>query len=208
MEADLIKLFMTDVDVVSSVMQQGGIEVYLELIDLFYTDGMKRAGLLKELIDKQDMERYAIEVHGLKGAAANIGANKLSALAKQHEMAGKASDITYIRENEEALFTCYNNCLEEIKRVLEQQKFGQFAEKEVKELAPIETAGMLAGIEEAYQKLSSFKAKDAAKSVEGLLDHAIPEEVRARLEQVQVLLKMYEHSEAEDILEALIQDLG
>ena len=127
MEADLIKLFMTDVDVVSSVIQQGGIEIYLELIDLFYTDGMKRAGLLKELVDKQDMERYTIEVHGLKGAAANIGANKLSALAKQHEMAGKASDITYIRENEEALFTCYNNCLAEIRRVLERQKFGQFA---------------------------------------------------------------------------------
>ena len=207
MEAELIKLFMTDIDVVSAVMQQGGIEIYLELIDLFYTDGMKRAGLLKELLDKQDIQRYVIEVHGLKGAAANIGAKKLSALAKQHETAGKASDITYIKENAETLFTCYHNCLSEIERVLKQQ-FGQFAEKEVKELAPIETAEMLTRIQEIYQKLSSFKAKDAAKSAEELLDHAVPEEVRARLEQVQTLIKMYEHNEAEELLETLIQDLG
>lgn len=207
MKVDLDKLSMKDIDVASFVEQQGGVELYMELLELFYMDGMKRVGLLKELIEKPDISRYVIEVHGLKGAAANIGAKKLSELARGHEMAGKASDITYIKENADALFESYNSCLDEIKRVLKQQQFGQFAEKEDGALEQIGVEDMAARIREIQLQLESFKAKNASDGVGRLLGCAIPNEVRTQLEQVQALLKMYEHDKAEKLLQDLIQNL-
>lgn len=206
-EADLIKLFMSDVDVVSAVEQQGGVKAYMELLDLFYTDGIRRIALLKSLIEQQDIYNYTIEVHGLKSSAANIGANNLSELAKKHEMAGNASDYSFITENADLLFDCYQNVLAEIKRMLSQQEFGQFAKKETAGLPSIEEQDMIARIRKIFHQIQSFKSKDAAKSVEELLEYAVPETVRTQLEQVQVMLKMYEDDKAEELLKELIQSL-
>lgn len=155
MDANLSDLLMADVNVTSAVEQLGSAEIYLELIDLFYTDGVKRVEQLEELANKQDLPRYVVEAHGLRGAAANIGADKLAKLAAQHEASGKASDITYIEENIGALTGCYRNCLSEIERVLSQHKYGQFAEKERvrrRILAVDDNAVNLAAIERALEE--------------------------------------------------------
>ena len=54
--------------------------------------------------DDQGAERQA---HSIKGAAANIGAERLRALAMKMERAGKAGDLNRIREQIAALeFEC------------------------------------------------------------------------------------------------------
>ncbi len=206
-ETDFNKISMADIDVASSIEKQGSFELYLELLDLFYTDGMRRAGQLQELLDRQEIESYVIEVHGLKGAAANIGANKLSELAKKHEMAGKAGDMDYIRENEKALFECYQNCLSEIRRVLEEQQYGQFAKKDIAELPQIEESVLLEKLRAILDCLEAFQSKDAASGLAELLGYAVPDSVRAKLEETQSLLKMYEHQKAETLLAELIHSL-
>ncbi len=206
-DADLAGLFMSDIDVVSAARLQRSVDTYLELLDLFYTDGMKRMDLLKALIDNQDIENYVTEVHGLKSAAASIGANTLSKLAKQHEAAGKKPNFNYIQEHSEPLFTCYSKVLAEIKRVLEQQAYGQFAKKNTAGLPPITKQDMLTQIKDVFHQLTAFQSKEAAKGVADLLGYAIPDKVRSQLEEIQVLLKMYEDDNAEEMLKKLIQNL-
>ncbi len=119
-QGELFKLFMSDVDVVSAVNRQGSIPAYVELLKDFLRDGETKIGLLRELLDRRDMEGYAEELRRVKSAAAEIGADKLSELAGRHETAAGASDITYLDDNVEALFECYNKVLAEIRRVTKQ----------------------------------------------------------------------------------------
>ncbi len=206
-EEGLIRLFMLDVDVVSAVVQQRSIGAYLELLDLFYMAGVQKVDLLKKLIEEQNIKNYVIEVHGLKSAAANIGALSLSEMAKQHEVSGKASDIDFIRKNADSLLEAYHNILMEIRRVLSQHGYGQFAGTDRTKLPEIGEQDMFVWIEKILRQLETFKPKEAANELEELLGYAMPEKVREQLEQVQVMLKIYQDDEAEEMLEALIESL-
>lgn len=207
-DADLVRIFMVDVDVVTAAKQQGSIGNYLELLDLFYTDGQRKPSLLKELAAKADINGYTIEVHGLKSAAANIGARELSEQAKRHKASGKASDLSFIRENLDALLKCYAGILSEIRRVLEQQQFGQFAPKNAPDpAAQIPEEDIADRIRQIYHQLETFKPKDAAAGITDLLSFAIPDRVRGKLEEVQSLLKMYDDDRVEELLKELIQTL-
>lgn len=203
-DVELVRLFMRDIDVVSAVRMQGSINAYLDLIDLFYTDGLRRKEMLKELIDRQDISNYVIEVHGLKSAAANIGAGGLSDLAKKHEESGKASDFTYIKENAGVLLDAYKRVLQEIARVLGQHKYGQFSAQQGG-LAQIEEKDMFARLDKILKLLETFQSKEAAQGVDELLGFELPDAVQEKLEQVKGMLKMYEDDEAEDTLRELIQ---
>lgn len=204
-DVELVRLFMRDIDVVSAVRMQGSINSYLDLIDLFYTDGMERKKMLKELIDRQDISNYVIEVHGLKSAAANIGAGGLSDLAKKHEESGKASDFTYIKENAGVLLGAYERVLQEIARVLGQHKYGRFSVRRCGGLAQIEERDMFGLLDKILKLLEAFQSKEAAQGVDELLGFELPDAVREKLERVKGMLKMYEDDEAEDALRELIQ---
>ncbi len=203
---DMEGLFMADVDAAPAVERHGSIAAYLELLELFYLEGIEKEALLKELAEKKDTESYVTEVHGLKSAAANIGAASLSELAARHETAGKDADIVYIEENAEALLTLYRKVLEEIREVLIRQKFGNFEENGKPDgLAEITEEELITRIREIYHQLERFKPREAAAELEELLGYAAPEKVRKRLEEVQVMLKMYEDDKAEEVLKELMQ---
>ncbi len=206
-DADLIKLFMYDVDVVSAARRLQSTEAYIQILDLYYTGGTQKLDALKELLQKRDLENYTIEVHGLKSASANIGADALSKLAQQHEIAAKASDFAYIEEHANSLFDSYENVLSEIKRILKKMAYGQFAQKESPNLPQITKQDLLARANAVFQQLEDFEPKEAAKGIKELLSYSIEDSVREQLERIQTLLKMYEDEQAQELLHALIQSL-
>lgn len=204
---ELDALAMKGVDVADAIEKQGGIDIYLELIDLFYTSGIQKMALLEELYRQRDIENYITEVHGLKSASANIGAYAVSELARQHESAGREENFSFIDENFAGLISGYRQLLDEIRRVLKQRQYGQFAEKSIVERAAIEPQRLAEEIHEICRLVEDFESKEAAERTQELLSHDLPEEVRARLEEVQTMLRMYEDEKAEKLLGVLIEDL-
>lgn len=78
------------------------LDFYEQLIALFldeYED--KRACVLKE--SEEQGQGYTVLVHGLKNNARSLGADKLADLAYEHELASKAGDTEFIKENLDAL---------------------------------------------------------------------------------------------------------
>ncbi len=73
----------------------GDDEGFAGLLDLYYIDGKRRTGLLCDLVES-DLLRYQTEVHGLKSASANIGAMKVSELARRQEHAAAQGDTEFI----------------------------------------------------------------------------------------------------------------
>ena len=85
-EKDFSDIVMDSIDI-KKVMEYhtGTVDDYLELLQLFYMDGLKKTKYLQELLECEDMKNYRIEVHALKSASANIGAMVLSGKAKIQE---------------------------------------------------------------------------------------------------------------------------
>ena len=204
------EIFMTGVDV-NAVMNThtGGVEDYLELLELYYMDGAEKAGLLERLVREEDFKNYEIEVHGLKSASANIGAYEFSDLAKIHEFAAKEGDYQLIRDGLTKLLSEYNFLLHEIERVLKTKGYL----KEEAENAGAEEDCMPP--EETYRRMSdiltdieNFRSKPAAQKTEELLSENIEKSAKDCLKDVRNRLKMYDDDTAEDLLRSFLEHVG
>jgi signal transduction histidine kinase/CheY-like chemotaxis protein/HPt (histidine-containing phosphotransfer) domain-containing protein len=71
---------------------------YLDMLNIFYRDGLKKIREIKACLEKGDLPLYTIHVHALKSAAANVGALELSEAAKSLEAAGNRGDVGFIEE--------------------------------------------------------------------------------------------------------------
>lgn len=96
----------------------GSEEIYLEVLETALEEGLEKIPFIKECVEKEDFKRYGIEVHGLKNAARQIGANELSDLAFEQEKAAKADNYEYIKGTYEALLTHYQKTMGVLKELL------------------------------------------------------------------------------------------
>lgn len=203
-EAALAKRLMPDLDAGTAMKTLGGTESYCNILQIYYNEGSKKTDTLKEALAAGNLERYVIEVHGLKSASANIGANALSGLAKQHEEAGKATNMEFIEGQKTALFESYQKVLSQIHAYLQEKGIKEPEETETERL-PIEEDALRTQIQTALSQLQDFKSKEAAKTVEELLQYSLPEKTREMLAHVKKLLSVYEDDAAEEALEAFLE---
>lgn len=183
----------------------GSAQDYLELLELFYMDGLKKTKYLAGLLENGDMKNYRIEVHALKSASANLGAMELSARAREHEEAAAREDTAFIGEHYQELMSAYKKLLGEIKAVLEKKK--KLTQEQDAGKPPIGSEELENGLREALELISHFKSKQCAAKAEWLLTHQLPEDIRLQLSDVQVKLKMYQDDDAEDMLRAMVEGL-
>ena len=208
-EDDMAEIFMNGINIRKAATSGAGdIKDYLNLLDLFYADGVEKIPYFEELVQNGDYKNYAIETHALKSAAINIGAENLSAEAQEHEMAAKEGDENFIKDKYQRLIVDYREVLSEIERVLKKKQFGQFEEKSSEDRKPIDEESIYPEVEKILQNLEKFHSKEAAKGVDLLLEHVLPEMVEVRLKKIKSLLKRYEDDNAEDALRVLLDDLG
>ena len=85
----------------------GDEEFYREMLRMFYAQsGDKRAEIVS-LYESANWADYAVKVHALKSTSLTIGAEALSAQARELELAAKKGDIDYVREHHPALLRAY-----------------------------------------------------------------------------------------------------
>jgi CheY-like chemotaxis protein/HPt (histidine-containing phosphotransfer) domain-containing protein len=87
---------------------------YLRTLSAFSKDGAAIIGEIKKSLETDDIARYTTHVHGLKSAAANIGAVSLSESAKALEDAGRRGDRAFINDNTGRLLTDLETLLRDI----------------------------------------------------------------------------------------------
>ena len=179
----------------------GDEEEFLDLLELYCMDGKRKTELLRQLADA-DIQRYQIEVHGLKSASANIGAMELSAMARAQENAAAKGDSAFIAREFPALLKVYEALLQNIQSFLEQRR--QEGDAEDAKLPPLTAQELKEQIGTALDQLEHFRSRECAEGVEEILCHELSEEMRERLEQIQTQLKLYEDDNAEELLRQLL----
>ena len=206
-EDEMASIFMDGVNIRDAINRRnGGMEGYLELINLFYLDGVNKVKHLEDLLASRDYKNYGIEVHALKSAAANIGADKLSEEAKLHELAVKNSEFDYVSNYHSTLIDSYKMVLSEIEKVLKKKEYGKFGNIENVELKAADDNSILGKIADVLDKLEHFNSKEAIQGVKELLNYKIEDHIREKLEYIETLLSLYEDDKAEDELRELLRN--
>jgi CheY-like chemotaxis protein len=204
--AEAAELFMTGVDADAILKKHtGGVEDYIDLLELYYMDGQEKCELIERLAKEQDYKNYEIEVHALKSASANVGAFELSDLAKEQEFAAKEQRFGQIESGVGRLLSEYRFILHEMEGVL-RTKGRIKPEEETNSGAaydPIETERRM---REILDDIENFRSKPAAQKTEALLTENIEKSARDCLKDVKNRLKMYDDDSAEDLLRAFLGD--
>lgn len=66
------------------------------LVETFLTDSRARLDTLRELLSQGDAEQLAKAAHSFKGSCINMGAQRLSGLCAQAELAGRSRDFAAV----------------------------------------------------------------------------------------------------------------
>lgn len=204
-EDELASIYMTDVNVYKATeRKKGTLNDYLDLLELFLMDGTAKLKLIRKLADEKDYLNYDIETHGLKSAAANIGAEKLSEEAKLHEFAAREGRYEFVHENVEQLLNDYAAILGEIRRVL--IKKGRLKPKDLTRARKIDTRTLVEKMRFALIDLENFNPKSSMETIEDILECELSPELEEKLEEIKSHLKLYEDDEAEEKLQELLEE--
>lgn len=181
----------------------GDDEGFAGLLDLYYIDGKRRTGLLCDLVES-DLLRYQTEVHGLKSASANIGAMKVSELARRQEHAAAQGDTEFIAGQFPVFLAEYETLLDQIGEFLRQRN--QKNDRREK-LPALPVSGLKEQTASALDELERFRSRECAQRVDTMLLHELPENVEERLLRIQEQLRLYEDDNAQELLGQLLDIL-
>lgn len=176
---------------------------FAELLELYYMDGQRKTGLLRELAGS-DLSRYRTEVHGLKSAAANIGAMEVSNLARAQENAAAQGDTAFIAQQFPRLMEAHEALLARIGQFLERRRQN---EPRQEKLPLPSTRELRERVGAALDELENFRSRECAQMVEAMLRCTLPQEVEDSLKEIQGQLKLYEDDNAEALLGGLLSRL-
>ncbi len=106
-----------DVNVETGLMYSGGdMEIYQEFLNIYVENSREKIPQIEQHFEKEDWENYGILVHAVKSTSLNIGAEKLSEMAKELEAAAKAEDAAFVKEHHPAMLAKLLRTLEAIEK--------------------------------------------------------------------------------------------
>ncbi len=82
-------------------------DFFREMLMIFFAQSGDKQAELVALYDAANWSDYTVKVHALKSTSLTIGAETLSAQAKEQELAGKKGDIAYIQAHHAELMHAY-----------------------------------------------------------------------------------------------------
>ena len=137
----------------------GNVDAYREILEMYAKKGPEKRTYIDKLFEKKDWKNYIIEVHALKSTSLSIGAVKLSELAKELELAGKAGSYNTIEKKNSMLSDLYGEVIDIVNDYLgESEPADNEAEEEIAVLTEI-----------SAEKLSEYigRAKKACEDFDG-----------------------------------------
>lgn len=109
----------SEIDFKEGIARIGSMPIYVKTLKNFYKTIQKKPETIKNAFP-DDMKTFVIEVHGLKGVAATVSANKLARLSLDLENKGKANDIDGIAPLLDDYFSYMQQIEECVKKFIEK----------------------------------------------------------------------------------------
>lgn len=109
---DVSLLKENGIDVDHAIELLGDMEMVDETLNDFLEESSERLPRLEKSFNEENMENYAIDAHAMKSDSKYLGFTKLAEMSYEHELAGKESNLEFIKGN-------YQSLIEEADRIIE-----------------------------------------------------------------------------------------
>lgn len=188
---------VSDIDADKAAERLGGEAIYRELLTAVCGESEVKAQRLEKMLAEGDFRNYLIEVHSLKSTAANIGAQKLSERAAEHEAAAKSGNYDFIRSDGEQLIVEYRKLIDEISPYAEKHEHkkggGDIGISEIHEK-----------ILEAADCIDRFDTGCAEALLDELMGAELPDSEFSAVTEASDLLGQFMYDEAKERLESVL----
>ena len=92
----------------------------MEILEEYLKEAKERKEKLNEYYANKNYSDYLIQIHALKSTSRNVGAEKLSDMARELEAAAKALTEEAVSENKAFLENNHESCMKAFEIVLEE----------------------------------------------------------------------------------------
>ncbi|MCL2294523.1 MAG: ATP-binding protein, partial [Spirochaetes bacterium] len=175
------------------------IELYTEALAAFSDDGEERIKEIKKCIKTGDISAYTTHVHGIKSAAAFIGANEVSKTAYALEAAGNQGDFTFIESKTPEFIKALEIQLRNIQYWLKSQK---------KENNYFDAEAIRCGLENLKTAFDIFDGSEMYKVTNCLLDLTKGMDANAVIKKISDNILIGEYEAAAALAESLARDMN
>ncbi len=203
-QAELAKLqdMLPQIDAAQGVANCGGqLEDYLSILQMIFTEG---AGQLKELRDLQregNYKDYTVKIHAMKGSSLNIGARRLSELARAQELSGKAGEYAFIDEHMEEFLTEYGQFLASVRAVLEEYRISVEPEDTDGEQAVLTKEDIHKILSDIRESIGAFDFATAASFIRGVEKGRLSEADEALFADISRWMEEMETEKIEELID-------
>ncbi|MCL2697006.1 MAG: transporter substrate-binding domain-containing protein [Oscillospiraceae bacterium] len=170
---------------------------YLETLAAFAQDGSERIEKLKACAETGDMKLYEIHVHALKSASANIGAEEISKLAHELELAAKQGDSSAVAGRNDEFLTDLNELLVRIKEVVSSSH---------NDTEPADTSLLKPLLMKLAGALEEMDAGAINSAINELHKNARSEKLAETVRIISTKVLMSEYNEAAELIHGLLTE--
>ena len=197
-----LKEVLKHADVEKGVTNCGGrTEDYRKVLKITSEYGEKQLAELERMQEEKDYANYTIKIHSLKSSSMNLGAVRISEMARQQEMAGEQGDYAFIEEHAEEFRVEYRKLLDEVEEVLahytEQEEAGE-KEKLGEEMILL----ILSNIRNALEEFQYPKIFDMLEEIK---QYDMPEKYKRVFDQISDWMEDLSVEKIEELLEKTLQ---
>ncbi len=192
-ETDKTTVSIPGLDIQAAFKMVGSEAVLMDLLNNYYRVIPKKTEKIRSAFDSENWRLYTVEVHALKSASRQIGANELADFAMDLEQAGNDGDIEKIKRETDDLLRMY----EKVQRLLapvcakeEEEAEGdrEFTGEELTGLLDDMTAAMddldMDAMNEVIARMKEYRYDDGAKELFAQLREAVEDLDIDRCEEI------------------------
>ena len=167
---------------------KGDLEMFLDIVDLFLKN-RKKQDTMQQFIAEQNMKDYSISVHGLKGNARAVGADKLADIAYEHEMKSKAGEIEYVKTHWDELIVAWDKAINGLREFYsgyraEDDKYGMVIDNDGEVLKLSQ-----GDLEEVASLLDAFETEKAIEKLRYWISNPLEQGMYEHIKNVLITLE-------------------
>ena|GEM_PF-860460 len=200
---DAAGLFWEMIEAIDGLSVSVGLEriegqrgMYEKTLRLMIAEIEKSYGNLGKFLSAGDMDNFRIEVHGIKGSLASVGAMSLASKAYDLEAASDKPDIGFCEENLPAFLVG----LDDMRRGL-VEAFATIARDDVSTDVPAELGPIFARLKEAFDDLDLVKIDIEIENLDALALGGVLGEIA---EQIKDAVMMMDYDRAAEYMDEML----
>ncbi|WP_051204714.1 DegV family protein [Butyrivibrio sp. VCD2006] len=184
----------------AAITNSGSETAFKSVLKIFYESIETYAGELQGFYDNSDWPSYTIKIHALKSSCRLIGALDTAKKAEDLEMAGKAENIDFIKENHDGFLVDYMSYKEPLGTIFGEDEENKESSEKPKD-KPVISSVLLDSVYEGLKDAAESMDYDAIEEMmEEVKRYEIPEDDLKKLQALNEKAGQFDYDGMLEIL--------